>query len=106
MARPLLWHGEQLPRAWAALPLPFLTSTPQGSAVRDMLPGYDCPHEAVYLPAITYSSLGSIMRERAICIFEHDTGRPITRHTGWMKGEFGAVKGYVLVVRSISTVGK
>lgn len=71
-----------------------------------MIPGYDCPHEAVYLPATSHTNMGSITRERAICIFEHDTARPITRHTGYMKGEFGAVKGYVLVVRSISTVGK
>lgn len=77
-----------------------------GNSVRDMLPGYDCPHEAVYLPATTFASRGSIARKRAICIFEQDTGRPITRHTGYMQGEFGAVKGYVLTVRSISTVGK
>lgn len=77
-----------------------------GATVRDMLPGYDCPLEAVYLPATTYSGLGSITREKAICVFEMDTGRPVTRHTGYMDGEFGAVKGYVLTVRSISTVGK
>ncbi|OBZ78393.1 Amiloride-sensitive amine oxidase [copper-containing] [Grifola frondosa] len=76
-----------------------------GSAVRDMLPGYDCPHEAVYLPATTHNFEGSLTRSRAICIFEHDTGRPLTRHTGYHDGEFGAVRGYVLVVRSISTVG-
>ncbi|KAF9035083.1 amine oxidase catalytic domain-containing protein [Hymenopellis radicata] len=74
-----------------------------GGSVRDMLPGYDCPHEAVYLPATTFSSTGSVTRKRAICIFEQDTGKPITRHTGYMEGEFGAVKGYVLTVRSIST---
>ncbi|KAI0077065.1 amine oxidase catalytic domain-containing protein [Panus rudis PR-1116 ss-1] len=77
-----------------------------GSAVRDMLPGYDCPYEAVYLPATTHTNLGSITRERAICVFEQDTGRPITRHTGYDEEEFGAVRGYVLTVRSISTVGK
>ena len=77
-----------------------------GAAVRDMLPCYDCPYEAVYLPATTHTSIGSITRERAICIFEHDTGRPITRHTGWQNGEFGAVRGYTLTIRSISTVGK
>lgn len=77
-----------------------------GTAVRDMIPGYDCPHEAVYLPATSYTPLGTTLRSNAICIFEQDTGRPITRHTGYLKGEFGAVKGYVLVVRSISTVGK
>ncbi|CCM06294.1 uncharacterized protein FIBRA_08545 [Fibroporia radiculosa] len=76
-----------------------------GGNVRDMLPGYDCPHEAVFLPATTHSFLGSITRQRAICVFEHDTARPLTRHMGFQHGEFGAVKGYVLVVRSISTVG-
>ncbi|KAE9386715.1 amine oxidase catalytic domain-containing protein [Gymnopus androsaceus JB14] len=76
-----------------------------GGGVRDMLPGYDCPLEAVYLPATTYSGMGSIVQEKAICVFEMDSGRPVTRHTGYMKGEFGAVKGYVLTVRSISTMG-
>jgi len=76
-----------------------------GGNVRDMLPGYDCPHEAIFLPATTHSFMGSITRQRAICIFEHDTGRPLTRHMGYSEGEFGAVKGYVLVIRSISTVG-
>ncbi|KAJ3833550.1 copper amine oxidase [Lentinula raphanica] len=76
-----------------------------GLAVRDMLPGYDCPHEAVYLPATTHSALGTLVREKAICVFEQDTGRPVTRHTGYMEGEFGAVKGYMLTVRSISVVG-
>ncbi|KAK0447703.1 copper amine oxidase [Armillaria borealis] len=76
-----------------------------GGSVRDMLPGYDCPHEAVYLPMTTYASTGSVVRKRAVCIFEQDTGRPITRHAGYMQGEFGAVKGYILTVRSIGTVG-
>ncbi|KAH9832077.1 amine oxidase catalytic domain-containing protein [Rhodofomes roseus] len=76
-----------------------------GGSVRDMLPGYDCPHEAVFLPATTNTFAGSITRERAICIFEHDSGRPITRHMGYAEGEFGAVRGYNLVVRSIATVG-
>ncbi|KDQ64574.1 hypothetical protein JAAARDRAFT_28216 [Jaapia argillacea MUCL 33604] len=76
-----------------------------GQAVRDMIPGYDCPYEAVYLPATTHSPLGSISRDRAICIFEQDSGRPISRHTGYMDGEFGSIRGYVLTIRSISTVG-
>lgn len=77
-----------------------------GAEVRDMLPGYDCPHEAVYLPATTHADIGSITRERAICIFEHDTARPLTRHVGIVDGEYGAVMGYVLTIRSVSTVGK
>ncbi|KAI5825435.1 amine oxidase catalytic domain-containing protein [Schizophyllum commune Tattone D] len=76
-----------------------------GRSVRDMLPGYDCPHEAVFLPATTHSGVGSVHVPRAICIFEQDSGKPITRHTGYAEGEFGAVKGYTLTIRSISTVG-
>ncbi|KAK0190361.1 copper amine oxidase [Armillaria mellea] len=39
-----------------------------GGSVRDMLPGYDCPHEAVYLPMTTYASTGSVVRKRAFMI--------------------------------------
>ncbi|KAH7926787.1 amine oxidase catalytic domain-containing protein [Leucogyrophana mollusca] len=76
-----------------------------GLSVRDMIPGYDCPHEAVYLPATTFATKGIFTRERGICVFEHDSGRPLTRHLGYGENEFGAVKGYELVIRSISTVG-
>jgi primary-amine oxidase len=77
-----------------------------GQSVRDLLPGYDCPDEATYLPATTFSATGTMTRKRAICIFEQDSGRPITRHLGFERSEFGAVKGYQLVIRSIATVGK
>ena len=77
-----------------------------GRLVRNMIPYYDCPQEATYLPATTYSTLGTVVVEKAICIFEQDTGKPLTRHFGYEEGEFGAVKSYVLTVRSTSTVGK
>ncbi|CAA7259438.1 unnamed protein product [Cyclocybe aegerita] len=76
-----------------------------GSMVRNMITHYDCPQEAIYLPATTYSILGNVHVERAICIFEQDTGKPLTRHYGYEEGEFGAVKSYVLTIRSTTTVG-
>lgn len=57
-----------------------------GTGVRDLLPGYDCPHEAVYLPAVNFAAQGYVHRDRAICVFESDPGRPVTRHTGYMEG--------------------
>ncbi|KAG8218933.1 amine oxidase catalytic domain-containing protein [Butyriboletus roseoflavus] len=82
---------------------PFQSSTAwldryfgMGHAVRDMLPGYDCPYEAVYLPATTFGLTGILSRDRAICVFEHDSERPLTRHLGYDKDEFGAVKGETL----------
>ncbi|KAG0703836.1 copper amine oxidase [Suillus ampliporus] len=76
-----------------------------GQSVRDLLPGYDCPDEAIYLPATTFSATEMMTRKRAICVFEQDSGRPISRHLGFGRSEFGAVKGYQLVIRSVATVG-
>ncbi|KAG9317752.1 copper amine oxidase [Chiua virens] len=59
----------------------------------------------VYLPATTFGLTGILSRDRAICIFEHDSERPLTRHLGYDKDEFGAVKGYQLVIRSVATLG-
>ncbi|KAF9035879.1 amine oxidase catalytic domain-containing protein [Panaeolus papilionaceus] len=75
-----------------------------GGLVRSMIPHYDCPQDAVYLPATTFSTFGVIEVPRAICIFEQDTGRPLTRHTGFLSGEFGASKTYVLTIRSTTTI--
>ncbi|WVW86168.1 hypothetical protein I302_108209 [Kwoniella bestiolae CBS 10118] len=75
-----------------------------GGNVREVILGYDCPADATLLDA-TIHEKGSSTRRNAICIFERESGRPLSRHTGFTKGEMGAVKGYELVVRSISTVG-
>lgn len=77
-----------------------------GALVQEMIPGYDCPHEAVYLPATVHLAAGSSTTTRAICIFEKDTGRPLTRHRAEKDTETGATKDYTLTVRSIATVGK
>jgi len=76
-----------------------------GTATRSVIAGYDCPYESLLLPAAVHSFLGSSVRQDAICVFERDSGKPLSRHTGYMKGEMGAIKGYELVVRTISTVG-
>ncbi|KAF7325587.1 Amine oxidase catalytic domain-containing protein [Mycena kentingensis (nom. inval.)] len=76
-----------------------------GVSTRSVIVGYDCPHEAHLFPAITHTDDGTLLRKDAICVFERDAGKPISRHTGYMKNEMGAIKGYELVVRTISTVG-
>ncbi|ORY25514.1 copper amine oxidase [Naematelia encephala] len=75
-----------------------------GSNVREVILGYDCPADAILLNATVHEQ-GSSTRRNAICVFERESGRPLSRHTGWVEGEMGAVKGYELVVRSVSTVG-
>ena len=77
-----------------------------GTNTKDLIPQYDCPMESVYLPATTFTVLGNVQRRRAICIFEQDVGKPLTRHYGYQEGETGAVKSYVLTIRTINTLGK
>lgn len=62
------------------------TDRPQ---VKEMMVGYDCPEHALYLPATVHTAMGSTTRLNAICVFEHDTGKPITRHTGEARNEMG-----------------
>ncbi|KAG2012930.1 copper amine oxidase [Coprinopsis cinerea AmutBmut pab1-1] len=76
-----------------------------GARSRELVPGYDCPREAAYLPMDTYVATGNVHIERAICVFEHDLAIPLTTHIGPVDGESGAVNSYVLVLRSIPTVG-
>jgi primary-amine oxidase len=77
-----------------------------GTFTKELMPQYDCPMESVYLPATTFTVLGNVQRQRAICIFEQDVGKPLSRHYGFKDGETGAVKSYVLTIRTINTLGK
>lgn len=98
-----------------------------GSSTKELLKGYDCPADAQYLSMTVHEAQGSSTRLDAVCVFERDSGKPLSRHTGWLSNEMGvrrplvvpsvderltftrfelqAVKGYELVIRSISTVG-
>ena len=75
-----------------------------GGMTREVILGYDCPADAILLNATVHDQ-GSSMRRNAICIFERESGRPLSRHWSRTTNEMGAVKGYELVVRSVSTVG-
>lgn len=60
----------------------------QGTATRDLILGYDCPADSLLLPAAVHSGVTSA-RQNAICIFERDSGKPLSRHTGYLEGEMG-----------------
>ncbi|KAJ9102657.1 hypothetical protein QFC19_004766 [Naganishia cerealis] len=76
-----------------------------GALARSMIRGYDCPADAYYMSSTVHTALGSLTQPDAICIFERDSGKPLSRHFATEKDEMGATKGYELVVRSIATVG-
>ena len=75
-----------------------------GGNVGELVIGYDCPYDSIFLDATVHES-GSSIRKNAVCVFEREMGRPLSRHKGYKKDEMGVVKGYELVVRTISTVG-
>jgi primary-amine oxidase len=67
-----------------------------GTATRALIVGYDCPYDALYLPGITHTSIGTLLQQDAICVFERDSGKPLSRHTGYMKGEMGVSAAWYL----------
>ena len=75
-----------------------------GGLNREVILGYDCPADAILLNTTVHET-GSTMTRNAICVFEREGPRPLSRHFSFAKNEMGAVKGYELVVRSVSTVG-
>ncbi|KAI8936065.1 hypothetical protein NX059_007565 [Plenodomus lindquistii] len=84
----------------------FDTGNGMGLALVPLVRGYDCPMYATYLNA-TFSE-GTKLRTQtdAICIFEHDAGYPIRRHSFSPTSPYASVaKNIVFMVRTISTVG-
>ncbi|KAL2211275.1 copper amine oxidase [Sarocladium strictum] len=74
-----------------------------GAQTGRLIPGYDCPYDATYWDSTFTSGLSSHTTNNSICIFETDTGTPITRHSD--SSYIQATKGSKLIVRQIATVG-
>ncbi|GAB1290799.1 Amine oxidase [Apodemus speciosus] len=80
-----------------------------GSVTHELAPGVDCPETATFLDAFHYyDSDGPVRYPHALCLFEMPTGVPLRRHfNSNFKGGFNfyaGLKGYVLVLRTTSTV--
>lgn len=76
-----------------------------GQLSRSLMRGYDCPSNALYIPTTLHGALGSVTQPDVICVFERDSGKPLSRHWATGRDEAGAVKGYEMVVRHVATVG-
>lgn len=82
-----------------------------GVDIGTLIEGYDCPFGATFLN-VTYHELNaSTINQDAICIFETDSGYPLSRHrygggnTSYPFTRLGVVKGSYLTTRAIATVG-
>ncbi|MEM7425762.1 MAG: hypothetical protein AAF441_06680 [Pseudomonadota bacterium] len=77
-----------------------------GYLISTLAPGRDCPHNAVFIDALIPSDLGGVFRaDKAVCVFERNTGDPAWRHY-----QSGAQRNYSapqveLVVRMAPTIG-
>ncbi|KAF2821363.1 amine oxidase catalytic domain-containing protein [Ophiobolus disseminans] len=84
----------------------FDSETGFGTAIQPLVRGYDCPIHATYLNASFAEGTGTRMQADAICIFEHDAGYPIRRHSFSPAAPHTSVaKNIVFTIRTIATVG-
>jgi primary-amine oxidase len=68
----------------------------------ELIGGYDCPTYASYLNSTFYTEETTHTHVNSICIFEHDAGYPISRHTNMDYAT--ATKNIFLTVRCMPSV--
>ncbi|EXJ93710.1 hypothetical protein A1O1_02103 [Capronia coronata CBS 617.96] len=82
-----------------------------GTDLATLVEGYDCPFGSTFWNVSYHEQNHTTVNQDAICIFEQDTGVPLSRHRyGSSAGDYpfsklGVVKDSQLVVRAIATVG-
>ncbi|KAL4233707.1 tryptamine:oxygen oxidoreductase (deaminating) [Mactra antiquata] len=80
-----------------------------GSKVRSLVPGADCPTHSTFLSADHFTEYKNdpFHVERAFCVFEHNTGKPLRRHLTSSDGKNKFYEGMadtVLTIRTIATI--
>lgn len=77
-----------------------------GYLISSLAPGRDCPHNAVYIDALIPSDRGGVFRaDKAVCVFERNTGSPAWRHYDSASRTSYSAPQVELVVRMIPTIG-
>ncbi|KAF2668453.1 amine oxidase catalytic domain-containing protein [Microthyrium microscopicum] len=69
----------------------------------ELVPGYDCPAYATFLPVTIYREGKYITKKNVICVFEAVSDHALQRHTSPSKVTVS--RNSYLVVRSVSSVG-
>ena len=80
-----------------------------GTHSKSLIPGSDCPDDATFLNVsfLGEASGEATTLERAMCVFEQNTGVPLRRHLSYAREQgafYGGMSDSVLVFRSILTV--
>ncbi|KAF2497656.1 primary-amine oxidase [Lophium mytilinum] len=82
-----------------------------GTDMGVLVEGFDCPFGSTLWNVTYHEANTTVVNPEAICIFEADSGFPLSRHrTGGGDSEYGfqnlgTVKGAQLTVRAVATVG-
>ncbi|KAI1650085.1 amine oxidase catalytic domain-containing protein [Daldinia loculata] len=82
-----------------------------GADLFPMVEGFDCPFGSTFWNVTVHNGNTSTVNPNSICIFESDAGFPLSRHReGDVSNDYGfsnlgVVKGSLLTLRSIATVG-
>jgi primary-amine oxidase len=74
-----------------------------GLSMYELVPGYDCPAYADFLPISYHGDGQSFKRKNAICVFEFTDHAPLSRHTSDFYTTVS--KNTYLIVRTVSTIG-
>ncbi|MBN3308723.1 AOCX protein, partial [Amia calva] len=83
------------------------TSIGIGRFAHELVRGVDCPYTATFVDTYRYIDTNVTQRFRnSICIFEHNTGRPLRRHfSDFFSNSYGGLVNSVLVFRTITAIG-
>lgn len=82
-------------------------STGIGRSAYELVRGVDCPYSATFIDTLHFMDTGVPRRLRnSICVFEHDTGKPLRRHfSEIVYNSFGGLANSALVLRTITAIG-
>ncbi|ETN43872.1 uncharacterized protein HMPREF1541_11003 [Cyphellophora europaea CBS 101466] len=82
-----------------------------GTDMYPLVEGFDCSFGSTFLNVSYHSGNSTTVNPNAICIFEQDSGYPLSRHLyGGGNGSYGfsrlgVTKGAALITRAIATIG-
>ncbi|XP_042162981.1 membrane primary amine oxidase-like [Oncorhynchus tshawytscha] len=78
-----------------------------GRFAHELVRGVDCPYAATYIDTFRYIDVSASQRFRnSICLFEHNTGRPLRRHfSDFFSNSYGGMVNSALVLRTITAIG-
>lgn len=74
-----------------------------GFNMYELVPGFDCPAYATYLPTSFRTGDTTVLRNNSICVFEYTADHAIQRHTTPM--HVSVSRNSYLIVRTVATVG-